>query len=202
MQCYFNPSEADWDALTERPTASYESLEPLVAAVFDSVKTRGDQAVIQYTAEFDGMQLSDFSVTEAECKKAESGVSEALKKAIQQAKNNIEQFHSAQRTDPIKVTTQTGVACWQEKKPIEKVGLYIPGGTAPLFSTVLMLAVPAQIAECKEIVLCSPPNKEGKIASEILYTAKLCGVTKIMTVGGIQAIAGLTFGTETIPKVH
>jgi len=202
MQCYFNPSEADWDALTERPTASYESLEPLVAAVFDSVKTRGDQAVIQYTAEFDGMQLSDFSVTEAECKKAESGVSEALKKAIQQAKNNIEQFHSAQRTDPIKVTTQTGVACWQEKKPIEKVGLYIPGGTAPLFSTVLMLAIPAQIAGCKEIVLCSPPTKEGTLPDVILYTAQLCGIKSIYKVGGIQAIAAMALGTETISKVY
>jgi len=202
MQCYFNPSEADWDALTERPTASYESLEPLVAAVFDSVKTRGDQAVIQYTAEFDGMQLSDFSVTEAECKKAESGVSEALKKAIQQAKNNIEQFHSAQRTDPIKVTTQTGVACWQEKKPIEKVGLYIPGGTAPLFSTVLMLAIPAQIAGCKEIVLCSPPTKEGTLPDVVLYTAQLCGIKSIYKVGGIQAIAAMALGTETISKVY
>jgi len=202
MQCYFNPSEADWDALIERPTASYESLEPLVAAVFDSVKTRGDQAVIQYTAEFDGMQLSDFSVTEAECKKAESGVSEALKKAIQQAKNNIEQFHSAQRTDPIKVTTQTGVACWQEKKPIEKVGLYIPGGTAPLFSTVLMLAIPAQIAGCKEIVLCSPPTKEGTLPDVVLYTAQLCGIKSIYKVGGIQAIAAMALGTETISKVY
>jgi histidinol dehydrogenase len=202
MQCYFNPSEADWDAITERPTASYESLEPLVAAVFDSVKTRGDQAVIQYTAEFDGMQLSDFSVTEAECKKAESGVSEALKKAIQQAKNNIEQFHSAQRTDPIKVTTQTGVACWQEKKPIEKVGLYIPGGTAPLFSTVLMLAIPAQIAGCKEIVLCSPPTKEGTLPDVVLYTAQLCGIKSIYKVGGIQAIAAMALGTETISKVY
>jgi len=202
MQCYFNPSEADWDALTERPTASYESLEPLVAAVFDSVKTRGDQAVIQYTAEFDGMQLSDFSVTEAECKKAESGVSEALKKAIQQAKNNIELFHSAQRTDPIKVTTQTGVACWQEKKPIEKVGLYIPGGTAPLFSTVLMLAIPAQIAGCKEIVLCSPPTKEGTLPDVVLYTAQLCGIKSIYKVGGIQAIAAMALGTETISKVY
>jgi histidinol dehydrogenase len=202
MQCYFNPSEADWDALTERPTASYESLEPLVAAVFDSVKTRGDQAVIQYTAEFDGMQLSDFSVTEAECKKAESGVSEALKKAIQQAKNNIEQFHSAQQTDPIKVTTQTGVACWQEKKPIEKVGLYIPGGTAPLFSTVLMLAIPAQIAGCKEIVLCSPPTKEGTLPDVVLYTAQLCGIKSIYKVGGIQAIAAMALGTETISKVY
>jgi histidinol dehydrogenase len=202
MQCYFNPSESDWDALTERPTASYESLEPLVAAVFDSVKTRGDQAVIQYTAEFDGMQLSDFSVTEAECKKAESGVSEALKKAIQQAKNNIEQFHSAQQTVPIKVTTQTGVACWQEKKPIEKVGLYIPGGTAPLFSTVLMLAIPAQIAGCKEIVLCSPPTKEGTLPDVVLYTAQLCGIKSIYKVGGIQAIAAMALGTETISKVY
>ena len=202
MQCYFNPSESDWDALTERPTASYESLEPLVAAVFDSVKTRGDQAVIQYTAEFDGMQLSDFSVSEAECKKAESGVSEALKKAIQQAKNNIEQFHSAQRTDPIKVTTQTGVVCWQEKKPIEKVGLYIPGGTAPLFSTVLMLAIPAQIAGCKEIVLCSPPTKDGTLPDVVLYTAQLCGIKSIYKVGGIQAIAAMALGTETISKVY
>ncbi len=125
-----------------------------------------------------------------------------LKEAIQQAKSNIETFHAAQKTAPIKVETQPGVLCWQEKRAIENIGLYIPGGSAPLFSTVLMLAVPAQIAGCKEIILCTPPNKDGQIANEILYTAALCGVTKVIKVGGIQAVAGLTFGTESIPKVN
>ena len=146
MQHYLNPSQSEWDSLTERPTASYDSLEPLVATVFDAVKADGDQALIKYTAEFDGIQLADFRVSKEELRLAALAVPLALKKAIQNAKENIERFHEAQKTETVKVSTQAGVDCWQEKKPIEKVGLYIPGGSAPLFSTVLMLAIPAQIA--------------------------------------------------------
>ncbi len=141
-------------------------------------------------------------MTSKEIEQAVKQVPEKLQKAIKLAKQNIEVFHSAQKTSKIEIETAKGVQCWQEKRPIQKVGLYIPGGTAPLFSTVLMLAVPAQIAGCRDIVLCSPPNKQGKLAPEILFTAQLCGVTKIIKVGGIQAIAGLTFGTETIPQVY
>lgn len=170
MKQYINPSSSTWASLIERPTAKYETLEPLVASVFDAVKLNGDDSVISYTAEFDGIQQTDFKVSEAELNIAESQVPESLKKAIQNAKNNIESFHKAQLTDPVRVTTQAGVECWQEKKPIEKVGLYIPGGSAPLFSTILMLAIPAQIAGCKEIVMCSPPTKEGSLPPEVLYT--------------------------------
>jgi len=157
---------------------------------------------IQYTEKFDGVSISDFLVSAAEVEEAKELVSPELKEAIAVAKNNIEVFHKAQKTDKVEVETANGVLCWQEKRPIQKVGLYIPGGTAPLFSTILMLATPANIAGCKEIVLCSPPNKEGKIHPAILYTASLCGVTKIFKVGGIQAIAGMTFGTQSIPQVY
>src|SRR5690606_8440193 len=146
--------------------------------------------------------LPDTRVSEKEVEQALDCVSEALKLAIQQAKSNIEKFHAAQKTPRVSVETSEGVLCWQEKRPIQKVGLYIPGGTAPLFSTILMLAVPAHIAGCKEIVLCSPPNKEGEIHPAILFTANLCGITKIFKIGGIQAIAGMTFGTETVPQVY
>jgi histidinol dehydrogenase len=158
--------------------------------------------VAKYTKAFDGCELASNKVTAEELKAASGLVSEPLKKAIQLAKDNIYAFHKAQQTKRVEVSTTAGVKCWQEKRPIDKVGLYIPGGTAPLFSTILMLVIPAQIAGCKEIILCTPPNKEGKIANEILYTAHLCGVTKIIKVGGIQAIASLTFGTQSIPQVY
>ncbi|MBT8204024.1 MAG: histidinol dehydrogenase, partial [Eudoraea sp.] len=158
--------------------------------------------VQDYTRRFDRVDLQTFLCTPEEFEEAEAVVPADLNKAIQQAKSNIEQFHIAQRTGRIEVETAPGVLCWQEKKPIEKVGLYIPGGTAPLFSTILMLAIPAQIAGCKEVVLCTPPNKEGKVHPAILYTASLCGLTQVFKVGGIQAIAAMTFGTETIPKVY
>ncbi|NCQ13333.1 MAG: histidinol dehydrogenase, partial [Flavobacteriales bacterium] len=156
----------------------------------------------KYTLQFDGIDLKSNEVTTNDIDFAIAHVSDELKNAIKAAKQNIEVFHAAQKTTKVSVETAKGVFCWQEKRPIEKIGLYIPGGTAPLFSTVLMLAIPAQIAGCKEIVLCSPPNKSGSIAPEILYAAQLCGVTKIFKVGGIQAIAGLTFGTDSIPKVY
>jgi histidinol dehydrogenase len=202
MKIIINPSKKDWTKILQRPTKTVDDIENTVNQIFDDVQRNGDSAVHKYTALFDGVSLEDNSVSEEEIQEAIALVSEELKKAIQLAKENITKFHIAQKTDKVFVETTNGVSCWQEKRPIQKVGLYIPGGTAPLFSTVLMLAIPAQIAGCKEIVLCSPPNKEGKIHPAILYTAHLCGVTKIIKVGGIQAIAGYTFGTETVPKVY
>ena len=195
------PARSTWESILQRPTQSVEAVESVVNTVFSAVKQKGDAAIAKYTKEFDKADLNSFFVTQEEITTASELVSKDLKLAIQQAKSNIEKFHNAQKTTKVDVETQPGVRCWQDKRPIESVGLYIPGGTAPLFSTVLMLAVPATIAGCDTIVLCSPPNSEGAIANEILYTAALCGITKIIKVGGIQAIAGLTFGTSSIPKV-
>ncbi|MFD1061784.1 histidinol dehydrogenase [Winogradskyella litorisediminis] len=202
MKIYSNPNKSDWKTILKRPTKSVDDIEATVLEVFKDVETYGDKAISRYTKRFDKVDLDTFIVSQDEINKAVNLVSEELKKAIQLAKSNIETFHKAQITKKVFVETISGVECWQEKRPIKKVGLYIPGGTAPLFSTVLMLAIPASIAGCNEIVLCSPPNKEGKIANEILYAAQLCGVTKIIKVGGIQAVAGLTFGTESIPQVY
>lgn len=202
MKTYINPNKSEWSKLLERPTKTVDDIEAIVNDVFSEVKANGDSAIKSYTSKFDKVDLDNFVVSEVEIEEATERVSKKLKKAIKLAKSNIKAFHKAQRTDKVLFKTMKGVTCWQEKRPIQKVGLYIPGGTAPLFSTVLMLAIPAKIAGCKDIVLCSPPNKEGKIADEILYTAKLCGVTKVVKVGGIQAIAGLTFGTASIPQVY
>ena len=195
------PAKETWEALLQRPTQSVEAIEAVVNEVFLAVKQEGDTAVARYTKQFDKVELDSIIVSQREIAVATSEVSKDLKTAIQQAKSNIEVFHNAQKTSKVDVETQPGVRCWQDKRPIESVGLYIPGGTAPLFSTVLMLAVPAKIAGCQNIVLCSPPNAEGTIAYEILYTAALCGITTILKIGGIQAIAGLTFGTSKILKV-
>ncbi|PIZ06378.1 MAG: histidinol dehydrogenase, partial [Flavobacteriales bacterium CG_4_10_14_0_8_um_filter_32_5] len=189
-------------ALTTRPTIKTEDLSKLVNQVFKEVKELGDVALKNYTQQFDSVDIDEFKVTEEEFQLAEKLVSNELKQAMQLAVNNIEKFHSIQKQEKQVVETTSGVFCWQESRPIEKVGLYIPGGTAPLFSTVLMLGIPAKIAGCKEIVLCTPPNKAGKIANEILVAAKLVGATAVYKVGGIQAIAALTFGTETIPQVY
>ncbi|MCL4139663.1 UNVERIFIED_CONTAM: hypothetical protein GTU68_043468 [Idotea baltica] len=202
MKTIINPQKSTWSKILQRPTKTVDDIEKTVTEIFTEVKKDEDKAVQKYTQLFDGVALGNNLVSEAEIEEAVSLVSDELKEAIILANKNITVFHNAQKTDKVFVETTKGVECWQEKRPIQKVGLYIPGGTAPLFSTVLMLAIPAQIAGCKEIVLCSPPNKEGKIHPAILFTAKLCGVTKIIKVGGIQAIAGLTFGTETIPQVY
>ncbi len=202
MKTINNPEKATWSDILQRPTQTVNDIEATVTQIFEDVQRNGDQAVAKYTQLFDGAELKTNVVTVEEVEAASAKVSKPLKEAIQQAKSNIEAFHTAQKTEKVSVQTTEGVNCWQEKRAIQKVGIYIPAGTAPLFSTVLMLAVPAQIAGCKEIVLCSPPNKEGKIANEILYAAQLCGVTKIIKVGGIQAIAGLTFGTVSIPQVY
>jgi len=202
MKIFENPNPKVWTKLLERPTKTVNDIEAIVNDIFGEVKAKGDEAIQSYTSKFDKVDLGSLVVSDVEIEEARKRTSKKLKKAMKLAKSNIKAFHKAQKTDKVVLKTMKGVTCWQEKRPIQKVGLYIPGGTAPLFSTVLMLAIPAKIAGCKDIVLCSPPNKEGKIADEILYAAKLCGVTTIVKVGGIQAIAGLTFGTASIPQVY
>ena len=202
MKIINNPNRESWSEVLKRPTQTVGDIEATVTEIFTKVSETGDVAIKAFTKKFDGINLESNVVTPNEIELAIQQVPEKLQKAIRLAKQNIEVFHTAQKTSRTAIETAKGVQCWQEKRPIQKVGLYIPGGTAPLFSTVLMLAVPAQIAGCKDIVLCSPPNKEGILAPEILFAAQLCGITKIIKVGGIQAIAGLTFGTETIPQVY
>ena len=202
MNIIKNPSPDTWELLLERPTQTVNDIEATVLEIFKEVQSAGDKAVATYTSRFDGISLTQTEVKPSEIDAATALVSDELKNAIQLAKRNIEIFHNAQKTERICVETTPGVQCWQEKRAIQKVGLYIPGGTAPLFSTILMLAVPAMIAGCKEIVLCTPPDKEGNIHPAILYTASLCGVTQIHKIGGIQAIAAMTFGTQTVPKVY
>ncbi|PIA77582.1 histidinol dehydrogenase [Gaetbulibacter sp. 4G1] len=202
MKIINNPNRESWSEVLKRPTQTVGDIEDVVNKVFSEVSKRGDVAIKAFTNKFDGVSLESNIVTSKEIEHAIQQVPINLQNAIKKAKENIEAFHTAQKTSKVEIETTIGVACWQEKRPIQKIGLYIPGGTAPLFSTVLMLAVPARIAGCKEVVLCSPPNKEGKLAPEILFAAKLCGVTKIIKVGGIQAIAGLTFGTDNIPQVY
>ena len=202
MNKIYNPKPESWSTLLERPTKTVDDIEATVKEIFKEVQKKGDEAITKYTSLFDGVAVDNLEVTPEEINEAIASIPQELQDAIQLAKSNIEKFHTAQKTTRVSIETISGVACWQEKRPIQKIGLYIPGGTAPLFSTVLMLAVPANIAGCKEIVLCSPPDKKGKINPAILYAAQLCGVTKILKVGGIQAIAGLTFGTASIPKVY
>ena len=201
MKIINNPPKRDWQEFLQRPTQTIEDIEATVFEIFNEVEQKGDVAVSKYTSFFDGISIKNTQISTKEINNAISKVSSKLKDSIYLAKSNIEKFHIAQKTERISIETTKGVFCWQEKRAIEKVGLYIPGGTAPLFSTVLMLAVPAMIAGCKEVVLCTPPDKNGNINPAILFTANLCGVTKIFKVGGIQAIAAMTFGTENIPKV-
>ena len=202
MKAILNPAQKDWSSILQRPTKTVDDIEATVNQVFGDVQKNGDTAVNKYTQLFDGVTLANNLVSASEIEEANNCISSELREAIITAQKNITAFHLAQKTAKVFVETSNGVECWQEKRPIQKVGLYIPGGTAPLFSTVLMLAIPAQIAGCKEIVLCSPPNKKGKIHPAILFAANLCGVTKIIKVGGIQAVAGLTFGTKAIPQVY
>lgn len=202
MKIYKYPAASEWAQLLARPTFDNATLFETVRAVLNDVKEKGDEAVKSYELKFDKVELSSLVVTEAEIKEAEGIVSQELKDAILLAKGNITKFHSAQAQELPCVETMPGVTCWQKAKAIEKVGLYIPGGTAPLFSTVLMLAIPAQIAGCKEIVLCTPPNKEGKVHPAVLFAAKTAGVSKIFKIGGVQAIASMAYGTESVPKVY
>ena len=201
MNIYRYPSQTELSALLERPAMDITALFDVVGDILKTVRQEGDASLRQYEERFDHAILSNLSVTEEEMVAAEHSVDEDLKVALQQAHSNIATFHEAQRFQPIKVTTCQGVTCRQKSVAIEKVGLYIPGGSAPLFSTVLMLATPARIAGCSQIVLCTPPRPDGSIHPAILYAARLCGVTHIFKVGGAQAIAAMTFGTESIPKV-
>ena len=202
MKTYINPSRETWSPMLKRPVFEVSDLFGKVQAILNEIKINGDEALRKFTLQFDGVKPDSFLVTEKELNEAELQIDEDLKAAIHLASKNILTFHAAQITQIKKTETTPGVVCWQKPVPIEKVGLYIPGGTAPLFSTVLMLAIPAQIAGCKEIVLCSPPNKEGKIHPAILYAAKVSGVTQIYKLGGVQAIGAMAFGTQTIPKTY
>ena len=202
MKLINNPDRSQWAEILKRPVMNTENLFDTVRGIIDRVKSDGDRAVLEMEAKFDKAELTSLAVTEAELKEAETLVDEKLKAAIRLAKQNIETFHAAQRFEGKKVETMPGVTCWQKAVAIEKVGLYIPGGTAPLFSTVLMLAVPAKIAGCKEIVLCTPPDKEGRVHPAILFAAQVAGVSRIFKAGGVQAIGAMAYGTESVPKVY
>lgn len=202
MQVIRYPKKETWQEITARPVFETKSLERHVQNILNFVKKDGDQAARHFTKALDGVELENFTVREEEFAEAERRVSGELKAAIQIAKTNVENFHRAQIEKPQVIETTAGVFCWRKSVAIERVGLYIPAGTAPLFSTVLMLAVPAKIAGCREIVLCSPPDESGKINDTILYAARLCGVTRVFKVGGAQAIGAMAFGTETVPSVY
>lgn len=201
MNIIYQPQKKEWKALLQRPYVDNATVLQQVQSILAAVKGEGDAAIKRFSKQFDGVELNQLQVPVAEIAAAEKEISEDLKKAIQQAKSNIETFHQAQLPQVKKLETMPGVTCWQKAVAIQKVGLYIPGGTAPLFSTVLMLAIPAKLAGCKQIVLCTPAGKGGKVHPAILYTAQLAGVTTIYKVGGAQAIGALAFGTESIPAV-
>lgn len=197
-----NPSKDQWKTLTTRPAKKADDLGKIISEVFDEVENNGDKALFSYTEKFDKAVLRNLKVSEEEINQGAALVSDELKAAIDLAKQNVKIFHASQFISKKVVETTPGVQCWQEMRPIEKVGLYIPGGTAPLFSTILMLGIPAKLAGCKEIVLCTPPDKDGKIHPAILYAAQLVGVTNIFKLGGVQAIAAMTLGTESVPSVY
>lgn len=202
MKIFKHPQPCEWADIVERPHMDVSSLNATVNTVLQDVKTRGDEAVKEYEEKFDHARLTDLAVSQDEMDEAERLVSAELKEALILAHANIERFHAAQEFQSIKVETAPGVTCWQKSVPIEKVGLYIPGGTAPLFSTVLMLATPAKLAGCEEIVLCTPPNKGGKVHPAILVAARIAGVSKIFKAGGAQAIGAMAYGTQSVPKVY
>ena len=202
MKKILYPHKSDWAELLKRPTQDVSTLFENVSTILQNVKANGDKAVLEYAEKFDRVKLESLAVTPEEMKEAEAQVPIELKVAILLAQRNIYTFHKKQKFEGKKVETMEGVTCWQKAVGIEKVGLYVPGGTAPLFSTVLMLAVPAKIAGCKEIVLCTPPNKEGKVNPAILYAAQVAGVSKIFKAGGVQAIGAMAYGTESVPKVY
>ncbi len=202
MKTYFNPDKNLWPQILQRPLLDVSGLYETVQSVLNEIKQSGDRTLRKFTQKFDGVDLEEFLVSEEELAVAENQVSSDLKKAIELASANIEKFHAAQKTEIRGVKTMPGVTCWQKPVAIEKVGLYIPGGTAPLFSTVLMLAIPARIAGCKEIILCTPPGKDGNIHPAILFAAKYSGVKKVFKMGGVQAIGAMAYGTESVPKVY
>ena len=202
MEIIDNPNKEKWKEICSRLNSSYKENEEIVSKIFKDVQTMGDEALTKYTLKYDNVLIKNFLVSETEISNSVDKVDSELKKAITMAYNNIHKFHSAQKSNKIIVETSKGVECWQKKYPIEKVGLYIPGGTAPLFSTLLMLAIPAKIAGCDEIIVCTPPDIDGKVSNVILYTAFLCGIKKLYKIGGIQSIAALSIGTESVPKVY
>lgn len=201
MKTYFNPKRNDWPELLKRPVIDVTGLYQTVAKILQEIKKDGDAALKKYTWQFDGVRIENFQVSEEEFNGIGNQIAPGLKEAIELASANIKKFHAAQKTEIRKMETMPGVVCWQKPVAIEKVGLYIPGGTAPLFSTVLMLAIPARIAGCKEIVLCTPPGKDGKIHPAILFAARYAGVKKVFKLGGVQAIGAMAYGTESVPKV-
>ena len=202
MKLYSYPPPSKWPAICQRPFADNTDIQSSVQKIIDDVKLNGDTALKKYASKFDGAKVETLSVNAEELNKAENLLNKDLKKSIHQAKKNIEKFHAAQKEPVKKIETMPGVVCWRKSVGIEKIGIYIPGGSAPLFSTVLMLAVPAQIAGCGEIILCTPPDKSGNIHPAILYAAKICGIKNIYKAGGAQAIAAMAYGTETIPRVY
>lgn len=202
MEIITNPEREKWQELLKRPVLKTSDIDAVVNPVINEVKRRGDEALLEFTEKFDKVRLSNIEVSEAEIAEAEKAVDDELKSAIQLACNNIETFHQVQWQSYKKITTAPGVVCWQKAVPIEKVGFYIPGGTAPLFSTVLMLAIPARIAGCPETVLCTPPDRNGNIHPAVLYSAKVTGIKKVFKIGGAQAIAAMAYGTQTVPKVY
>lgn len=202
MTTYLFPDKKEWGDIVKRPTFDNSQLRDLVSGLLTQIREGGDKVLRELEAKFDHCELTDLSVSSAEFEEAKTLIAPELAKAIDNAYQNIAAFHASQKFVGEKVETQPGVVCWQESIPIDKVGLYIPGGTAPLFSTVLMLAIPAKIAGCGEIVLCTPPNAEGKVNPAILYAASVAGVTKVYKIGGVQAIGALAYGTESVPKVY
>lgn len=202
MQIIKHPSRDSWKELLKRPQMNNETLFSSVQGVLDNVRVNGDKAVFSYTKQFDGVSLSALEVSKDEITEALSKIDPQLKQAIEMARRNIWKFHSEQQFETKEIQTSPGVVCWQKAIAIEKVGLYIPGGNAPLFSTVLMLGIPASIAECKEIILCTPPDKDGKVHPAVLYAAQVAGVHRIFKIGGTQAIAAMAYGTESVPKVY
>ena len=202
MKIYNKPSKSDWDKILQRPVMDHAALEETVAVVLKEIQGRGDAAVLEYTERFDKVRPTNIQVSQEEIDEANAALSDELKEAIQVAAANIERFHSSQQLEVKVVETMPGVECWRKNVGIEKVGLYIPGGTAPLFSTVLMLGIPAKLANCKEIVLCSPPTHKGSIHPAIIYSAHLVGITKIFKIGGVQAIGAMAYGTDSVPQVY
>lgn len=202
MNVIYNPQRDTWKTLCTRPQIDREVLDPSIRRILEDVRTRGDQALIDLTLEFDGVRISAPSIAADEIARAESSLDAALTSAMQVAARNIEAFHASQRQDPKAIETMPGVTCWRKGVPIDSVGIYIPGGSAPLFSTVLMLGIPARLAGCSDVILCTPPDKQGRVNPAILYAAQLAGITKIFKVGGAQAIAAMAYGTASVPPVY
>ncbi|WP_418123640.1 histidinol dehydrogenase [Chryseobacterium sp. PTM-20240506] len=196
------PKKETWKELVKRPARKKEEISEIISEVFRKIEEEGDKALLEFTKKYDSADIEEIEVSQVEIEQAKSLVSPALKKAIQEASENITKFHALQQPETKKIETTKGVICWRENRAVDKVGIYIPGGTAPLFSTVLMLAIPARLAGCKEIILCTPPDKNGNINPAILYSAMICGVTRIFKAGGAQAIAAMAIGTESIPNVY